>query len=258
MFKAILWDVDGTLAETEREGHLVAFNQAFAALRLPWRWSDERYGELLAVAGGRERLMRDMQFQKCAPADPQVREALAERVHHLKNEYYARIVAGGRLPLRDGVRELMEDCLRARIRMGIVTTTTRSNAQVLLETHFGKDWESRFAVVVCADEAPNKKPDPQAYLLALAALRMGSRDAIALEDAPAGASAAQAAGIPVIVTRSHYFAAARFQAALAIGPSLGELTGWDPPADRQHQRIGLNQIRRWCSRKERARPTASK
>jgi HAD superfamily hydrolase (TIGR01509 family) len=248
MFKAVLWDVDGTLAETEREGHLVAFNQAFAALSIPWRWSEERYGELLAVAGGRERLMHDMQFQKCAPADPQVREALAERVHHLKNEYYTRIVAGGQLPLRDGVRELMEDCARARIQMGIVTTTTRSNAEVLLETHFGQDWESSFAVVVCADDAPKKKPDPQAYLLALEALRMGSRDAIALEDAPAGASAAQAAGIPVIVTRSHYFAAAEYQATLAVGSSLGEIKGWDPPADRQYQRIGLNQISQWYSR----------
>ncbi len=248
MLKAILWDVDGTLAETERDGHLVAFNQAFESLGIPWRWSEERYGALLAVTGGRERLLHDMQYQNRAPADRQVRAALAERVHRLKNEYYARIVASGRLPLRDGVRELMEDCAQARIAMGIVTTTTRSNAAALLETHFGKDWEPGFAVVVCADEAPRKKPDPQAYLLALETLRVVSRDAVALEDAPAGASAAQAAGIPVIVTRSSYFADAKIQGALAIGPSLGRLDGWNPPADPHSERIDLNQIRRWYVR----------
>src|SRR5216684_920060 len=117
MIKSILWDVDGTLAETERDGHLKAFNQAFEALGLPWRWSEQRYGKLLAIAGGRERLLHDMQHRGHAPAHPQERHALAERVHHLKNELYARIVAGGNFPLREGVRELLDDCERARMRM---------------------------------------------------------------------------------------------------------------------------------------------
>src|SRR6267378_3503823 len=105
MIKSILWDVDGTLAETERDGHLRAFNQAFETLGLPWRWSEPRYAELLAVAGGRERLLHDMQSQPQRPAStrPQERQALAERVHRLKNELYSRIVAGGELPLREGV-----------------------------------------------------------------------------------------------------------------------------------------------------------
>ena len=113
MLRSILWDVDGTLAETERDGHLKAFNQAFEALGLPWRWSERRYGELLAVAGGRERLLHDMQSQSRAPTDPRERLAVAERVHRCKNEFYASIVAGGDLPLREGVRELLEDCERS-------------------------------------------------------------------------------------------------------------------------------------------------
>src|SRR5258706_6414869 len=165
MIKSILWDVDGTLAETERDGHLKAFNQAFEALGLPWRWSEQRYGELLAVAGGRERLLHDMQSRGGAPGDPQEREALADRVHGLKNEFYARIVAGGGLPLREGVHELLDDCASARVQLGIVTTTSRSNVEVLLKTHLGKDWESRVAAVVCAQEATRKKRHPQAYLL---------------------------------------------------------------------------------------------
>jgi HAD superfamily hydrolase (TIGR01509 family) len=249
MIKSILWDVDGTLAETERDGHLKAFNQAFEALGLPWRWSELRYGELLAVAGGRERLLHDMHSQRPAPTHPQARQALAEQIHHLKNELYARIVAGGELPLREGVRDLLDDCERARVRLGIVTTTSRSNVEVLLKTHLGKDWESKFATVVCAQEAPKKKPHPQAYLLALDALKLRPHEAVALEDAEAGVAAAQAAGVPVIVTRSHFFAQLKSQGALAVGPSLGRIAGWHPAADTLATRIGLDQIIRWheCS-----------
>jgi HAD superfamily hydrolase (TIGR01509 family) len=245
MIKSILWDVDGTLAETERDGHLKAFNQAFEALGLPWRWSEQRYAELLAVAGGRERLLHDIQSRGHAAAHPEERQALAERLHHLKNELYARIVAGGHLPLREGVRELLDDCERARVQMGIVTTTSRSNVEVLLTTHLGKDWESKFATVVCAREAPNKKPDPQGYLLALGALKLRPHEVVALEDADAGVAAARAAGVPVIVTRSHYFAAGDSQGALAAGPSLGRIDGWHPTADARATRIGLEQIMRW-------------
>jgi HAD superfamily hydrolase (TIGR01509 family) len=245
MIKSILWDVDGTLAETERDGHLKAFNQAFEALGLPWRWSELRYAELLAVAGGRERLLHDLQSQRPAPTHPQERQALAERIHHLKNELYARIVAGGELPLREGVRELLDDCESARVRLGIVTTTSRSNVEVLLKTHLGKDWESKFAAVVCAREAPKKKPHPQAYLLALDALKLRPHEAVALEDAEAGIAAAQAAGVPVIVTRSHFFASAESQGELAVGPSLGRIAGWHPAADTLATRIGLDQIIRW-------------
>ncbi len=247
MIKSILWDVDGTLAETERDGHLKAFNQAFEALGLPWRWSEQRYGKLLAIAGGRERLLHDMQHRGHAPAHPQERHALAERVHHLKNELYARIVAGGNFPLREGVRELLDDCERARMRMGIVTTTSRSNVEVLLRTQLGKDWESKFAAVVCAHEAPQKKPHPQAYLLALDALKLRPHEAVALEDAEAGVEAAHAAGVPVIVMRSHYFAAVESQGALAAGPSLGRTDGWHPAADAGATRIGLEQIIRWVA-----------
>jgi HAD superfamily hydrolase (TIGR01509 family) len=245
MIASILWDVDGTMAETERDGHLKAFNQAFEALSLPWRWSEQRYGELLAIAGGRERLLHDLEHQSRAPESPRQRRALVDRVHRLKNELYAHIVADGELPLREGVRELLNDCESARVRLGIVTTTSRSNVEVLLKTHLGEDWESKFAVTVCAREAPKKKPHPQAYLVALDALQLSPHEAVALEDSQAGVAAAQAAGVPVIVTRSHYFMAAESQGALAVGPSLGRVDGWHPAADARTTRIGLSQIVRW-------------
>jgi len=251
LLRAILWDVDGTLAETERDGHLLAFSQAFDALQVPWRWNERRYGELLAVAGGRERLMHDMQCQEHAPADPQERRSLAERVHRLKNEYYAGIIAGGELPLREGVRELMLDCERAGLRMGIVTTTSRSNVEALLKTHLGEGWKSLFAAVVCAEEAPTKKPDPQAYLRALDALQILPPEAIAMEDSPAGVAAAQAAGVPVIITRSYYFPATESADALAVGPSLGRTDGWRPAAEAGCERIDLKQINWWYAHRAR-------
>lgn len=244
MFSAMLWDVDGTLAETEH-GHLAAFNQAFEALGVPWRWSDERYAGLLSVTGGRERLLHDMQSQGHAPGDPRQRQDLAERIHRLKNTLYAGIAAGGDLRLRPGVRDLLQDCLRAGVRLGIVTTTSRSNVAALLAAQLGVDWQSTFAVVISAQEAPQKKPDPQAYLRALEVLRLRPQEAVAIEDAPAGVAAAQAAGVPVIVTRSHYFNATPARGALAAGPSLAGADGWDPPADAGAARIDLAQILRW-------------
>ncbi len=245
MISAILWDVDGTLAETERDGHLAAFNQAFEALGVPWRWSDQRYAELLAVAGGRERLLHDMQTQSQAPAGAKEREALAERVHRRKNQVYASIVTRGDLALRPGVRELLQDCAQAALRLGIVTTTSRSNVEALLGTHLGVDWRSAFDVVISAEEAPKKKPHPQAYRLALDALRLPPHETVAMEDAPAGVTAAQAAGVSVIVTRSHYFHSTPGHGVLAVGPSLGRVEGWNPPADPRAARIDLRQIITW-------------
>ena len=248
---AILWDVDGTLAETERDGHRIAFNQAFEALGVPWRWDERRYGALLEVTGGRERLLHDMQRQPKAPRETAEREALAARVHALKNECYARIVASGALPLRPGVLELMGDCAREDLRMGIVTTTSRINVGALLAPHLGAAWESAFAVIVTAQEAPRKKPDPQAYNQALERLGLPAAAALAIEDSPAGVAAAQAAGVPVLVTRSVYFASRPVPGALAVGPSLASRAGWQPPAtagDAAPDRIDLAQIRQWHAR----------
>ena len=99
--------------------------------------------------------------------------------------------------VRSPVRELLDDCASAHVRLGIVTTTSRTNVDILLKTHLGEDWESTFAVIVCAQEAPKKKPDPQAYLLALEALKLRPFEAVAMEDSQAGAAAAHAAGAVV-------------------------------------------------------------
>lgn len=254
MLEAILWDVDGTLAETERDGHLKAFNQAFETLSVPWRWSERQYGELLKITGGHERLLYDMQFQAHAPNCLEERRVLAEQIHGLKNKLYADIVTQGELPLRPGVRALLDDCTQAGMRMGIVTTTSRPNVDAMLETHLGADWESQFAVVICAREAPLKKPHPQAYLMALESLQLHPHQVVAMEDAPAGVAAALGAGVAVILTRSHFFPTADPRNVLAAGASLGRTDGWHPAADARANRIDLEQITRFHAH---ARDTAA-
>jgi HAD superfamily hydrolase (TIGR01509 family) len=245
MIRALLWDVDGTLAETERDGHRVAFNQAFAAAGLPWRWSTARYGELLAVAGGRERLLHDMQTRPDAPADEAARTRLARQLHELKNARYAAIVARGTLRLRAGVRPLLADCAAGGVPLAIVTTTSRANVRALLERQLGADWAAHFAAVVAAEDAPRKKPDPQVYLTALAALALAPEEAVAIEDSPAGLEAAYRAGVPVLLTRSHYFPTTPAAGTLAAGPSLGQARGWQPAAPASAVRITLAQVARW-------------
>lgn len=226
--KALLWDVDGTLAETERDGHRVAFNLAFEACGLSWQWDEARYGELLRITGGRERLLGDMASRSDAPVLAGEREELARKLHMQKNKIYADLVREARLPLRDGVLSLLQQCRSRGCLMGIVTTTSRSNVAALLEVHLGESWQDWFQVIVCGEDVQAKKPDPEAYLCALQALNLDPLDAVALEDSPGGVAAAEAAGIPVVVTLSSYFADATIDGAIAIGPGLHERRGWRP------------------------------
>jgi HAD superfamily hydrolase (TIGR01509 family) len=250
MLKAILWDVDGTLAETERDGHLVAMNAAFAELQVPWRWGEQRYGELLRVAGGLERLLFDMESQPLAPASHDERAALAQRIHTLKNQRYKTLVASGALHLRPGVRELFDDCAANDVLMAIVTTTSAGNVGALLGAHLGEHWRDRFAAVVCAEDAPAKKPDPQAYRLVLERLQLPAGQTVAIEDSAMGLAAATAVGIPVVISRSRYFANDPVPGALAVGPSLGSRSGWSPNLTRRHEadRVTLSDIHEWLDR----------
>ncbi len=226
--KAVLWDVDGTLAETERDGHRVAFNRAFEAEGLPWRWEEGPYGELLKVAGGRERLMHDMNMRSDAPVLADQREALARVLHSLKNKFYAELVRSGGIPLRPGVATLIEECRERGVRMAITTTTSRSNVDALLGVHLGPSWAGHFAAVICGEDVQRKKPDPEVFELALKALDVEPLEAVAIEDSPGGVAAARAASVPVIVTRSAYFEDSTLEGAIAIGPGLHQREGWRP------------------------------
>ncbi len=220
MLRALIWDVDGTVAETERDGHRVAFNQAFAAAGLAWRWDVPRYGELLHVTGGRERLLAFMDGREDAPRTPEARETLARQLHQRKNAFYADLVAQGRIGARPGVSRLMDECTREGVALAIATTTSAGNVEALFASLFGSGWRARFGAVVCAEDAPAKKPDPQAYRLALQRLGVAPQEAFALEDSPNGLRAAQSAGIGCGVTRSAYFGDSAFDAAVWVRDDL--------------------------------------
>jgi HAD superfamily hydrolase (TIGR01509 family) len=213
---AVIFDVDGTLAETERDGHRVAFNRAFAEAGLPWRWDERLYGELLAVTGGRERITRYAQR-----VDPQwlASDRAGERVaalHRRKNEHYAAIVEAGELRLRPGVARLLDELAASGVRLAIATTTSRANLDVLLRATVGAAAMARFEVVVCGKDVGRKKPDPEAYLLALRQLGLPAARCLAVEDSASGLRSALAAGIATVVVRSLYTREEDFDGALQV------------------------------------------
>jgi HAD superfamily hydrolase (TIGR01509 family) len=227
MIEALIWDVDGTLAETERDGHRVAYNRAFEMLRLEWHWDEPRYGELLRVSGGRARLLADMATRPDAPP-PAERESLARLLHRMKTQLYAERVAEGSIQLRPGVRLLVEQAAARGLRQAVATTTSRANVEALLTHHFGSGWGRLFQVAVCGEDLAAGKPDPEVYHRVLAGLDIGPLATLAIEDAYAGARAARAADVPVVVARSAYFAADMVEGAIAVGPGLHTRRGWRP------------------------------
>ena len=220
MLRALIWDVDGTVAETERDGHLIAFNQAFEQKGLRWRWEAVHYGALLQVTGGRERLLHDMATRPDAPAGAAEREALARELHRIKNAAYADLVARGDITPRPGVLRLVEECRAAGVALAVATTTSRSNVDALFGSIWGAAWPGLFTTVVCAEDAPLKKPHPQAYRLVLQRLGVAAGEAFALEDSPNGVQAAVAAGLACGVTRSACFADAHFAGAAWVRDDL--------------------------------------
>lgn len=218
---ALLFDVDGTLADTE-ETHRQAFNAAFLEFRLPYDWSPDQYEVLLRVSGGKERLAH---YFEGLPVSREEKDHLLANVsglHRVKTRHYAELVASGGSPLRPGIRRLLGEALAAGVKVGIASTTTSANVAALLDAEMGPNAHKRFAVIACGDVVPSKKPAPDIYHLALATMGVPAKRAVAFEDSANGLAAAKAAGLYTVVTPTRWTATQDFGVADLTLPHLGD------------------------------------
>jgi HAD superfamily hydrolase (TIGR01509 family) len=242
--KALIFDVDGTLAETE-ELHRRAFNETFADFDLPWRWSPRLYGELLKVAGGKERILyyvAHYQAGRLADIAPRVAE-----VHAHKTRRYEELMGEEPVPLRPGVARLIAEARAAGLRLAVATTTSRANLTALLRSAF-PDGDGVFDAIVAGDEVARKKPFPDVYERVLDELGLDAESCIAIEDSRNGVAAARGAGLEVVVTPGLYTAGEDFPGALSVVSELGlparsyeHLAG----AGRHDRNVTVEALERW-------------
>ena len=230
MLKALIFDVDGTLADTET-AHLAAFNYAFQACELDWHWDLATYTSLLHISGGRERLAHYWNTQKphTRAIDGGAIQDLIERLHLVKTAAYEKAVQDGQVGMRPGVLELIHAAAAAGLKLAIATTTSAVNVAVLLRRAMGEDWRTVFAVVEDASTAHLKKPHPMVYLQTLQRLRLPAEDCVAFEDSQNGLIAARAAGLVTVITRNSFTMDHDFHGARAV---LDNLAGTDLAAVR--------------------------
>lgn len=222
--RALLFDCDGVLVETERDGHRVAFNQAFAAKGLEAEWSVPVYGELLKIAGGKER-MRYYFDQQGWPARVTDKAALIQELHHLKTDFFMRIVESGQLPLRSGIMRLVDEAIAAGVELAVCSTSNERAVTSIVRTLLGPERREKFAIFA-GDIVPHKKPAPDIYNLTRERMGLEPAECVVVEDSCNGLLAAKAAGMRCVVTKSSYSREEDFHGADLVVDELG-----DPPAN---------------------------
>ena len=223
--KAIIFDVDGTLADTE-DAHRIAFNKAFSENHLDWNWEVALYDKLLKVTGGKERIKYFVDSFQSGFEKPVDYDGFVKHLHLVKTGHYTAMLADGHIPLRPGIKQLISVAHSGGIQLAIATTTSPENVSALLEVGLGKDWQSYFASIGCGDIVPHKKPAPDIYLWVLNELGLAAGDCIALEDSNNGLRSSLAAGIKTYITLNHYTRNQDFTGAAAVFDDLGDLNAF--------------------------------
>lgn len=219
---ALLFDVDGTLADTERDGHRVAFNLAFRDAELAWDWSPELYGKLLAVTGGKERIRYYLDHYNTGFVRPAAFDDFVAGLHKAKTVHYTRLLDEGRIPLRSGVARLIGEARAAGLRLGIATTTTPENVTALLRNALAPEAASWFEVIAAGDVVPAKKPAPDIYRYAMERMGLPPERCIAFEDSLNGLRAARGAGLKTIVAVNGYTREEPLHDAVVVLDEWGE------------------------------------
>jgi HAD superfamily hydrolase (TIGR01509 family) len=222
MFKAIIFDVDGTLSETE-DTHRKAFNQAFDKNGLPWHWHRQLYRQLLKVSGGKERIRHFIETHEPDRLLSKHLDGFIRDLHAAKTAIYTRMVADGEAKLRPGVMSLIDQSFDDGIRLAIATTTSLPNVEALLLSTYGEEGINRFEVICAGDVVDRKKPAPDIYLLALTRLGLPAEDCVAIEDSRNGLLSAHQAGIATIITPSIYTDDQNFDEAVLVAANLDDV-----------------------------------
>ncbi len=220
--EALIFDVDGTLADTERDGHRVAFNQAFKEAGLDWNWTPELYGELLQVTGGKERIrlyvekyLNDFKLEENITT-------FAANLHKRKTHFYLELLKSGAIPLRAGVERLILSAREAGLRLAIATTTTPENVTYLLSSTLGKESIDWFEVIAAGDIVPAKKPAPDIYTWAMQQMNIKADACLAFEDSLNGIKSSLAANLKTIITVNDYTKDDDFSGASLVLDQYGE------------------------------------
>jgi len=220
--KALIFDVDGTLSDTERDGHRVAFNKAFDEFGIGWHWSVDTYGDLLAVTGGKER-MKFYTESFLQPEDiPADIEAKIPELHQAKTRHYTELLSTGAIPLRPGVERLINEARQRSYRLAIATTTTPENVTALLEHTLGAESIGWFEVIAAGDIVPAKKPAPDIYDYALKEMQLSADECIAFEDSANGILSTMGADLTTIITINDYTREHDFSGACIVLDQMGE------------------------------------
>jgi HAD superfamily hydrolase (TIGR01509 family) len=221
MLKAIIFDCDGVLVDTERDVHRVAFNRAFAAEGIDAEWSVELYGELLLVAGGKERMTHYFEHHGWPDHQYGPHEALIAELHKKKTAIGAEMIAKGEASLRPGIARIVDEAIEAGVKLGVCTTSNAKFIDAVLDL-LGPERKSKFDFVHAGDVVKKKKPDPEIYELAKQSLGLPTEQCIVIEDSRNGLLAATGAGLPTLVTTSTYTVDEDFREAAKVVPELGD------------------------------------